>query len=85
MSEYDNYHSATDQSSIDQYYGSANFLNKSFYVLTATGVAIWIYDIIWVANKGFQNKKEQSLYKQKLSFYYEPNNQMLGLNYKLKF
>lgn len=85
MSEYDKYHSATDQTSMDEYYDNANLLNKSFYVLTATGAVIWLYDIIWVANKGFQNKKEQRRYKQNISFYYEPNNQMLGLNYKLKF
>lgn len=85
MSEYDKYHSATEQTSMDEYYDNANLLNKSFYVLTATGAVIWIYDIIWVANKGFQNKKEQRRYKQNISFYYEPNNQMLGLNYNLKF
>lgn len=85
MSEYDKYHSATDQTSMDEYYDNANLLNKSFYVLTATGAVIWLYDIIWVANKGFQNKKEQRRYKQNISFYYEPNNQMLGLNYKIKF
>lgn len=85
MSEYDKYHSATEQTSMDEYYDNANLLNKSFYVLTATGAVIWLYDIIWVANKGFKNKKEQRRYKQNISFYYEPNNQMLGLNYKLKF
>lgn len=85
ISEYDKYHSATDQTLMDEYYENANLLNKSFYVLTATGAVIWLYDIIWVANKGFQNKKEQRRYKQNISLYYEPNNQMLGLNYKLKF
>ena len=85
MSDYDKYHSATDQTFMDEYYNNANLLNKSFYILTATGVIIWLYDIIWVANKGFQNKREQQRYKQNISFYYEPNNQMLGLNYKLKF
>lgn len=85
MSEYDKYHSATDQTSMDEYYDNANLLNKSFYVLTATGAVIWLYDIIWVANKGFQNKKEQRRYKQKLTVYYEPNNQYLGMTYKIKF
>ena len=42
---------------MDEYYENANLLNKSFYVLTATGAVIWLYDIIWVANNGFQNKK----------------------------
>ena len=85
MSEYEKYHSATDQTSMNHYYENANVLNKTFYVLAATGAIIWLYDIIWVANKGFKNKKEQQNYKHNLSFYYQPNNQMLGLNYRLKF
>lgn len=84
-SEYDKYHSATEQSAMNEHYTSANILNKSFYVLTATGAIIWLYDIIWVANKGFKNKKEQKIFKQKLTVYYEPNNQYLGMTYKIKF
>lgn len=84
-SEYDQYHLAKDQTSMDNHYEIANTLNKSFYILTAAGVAIWLYDIIWVANRGFQNRKEQKSYKRNFSFYYEQKDQVLGLSYKFNF
>ena len=82
-SEYKQYHLATDQTSIDSHYNNANYSNYGFYALTAAGLAIWITDIIWVANKGAQNKKDRE--NKKLSLIYEPGNQMIGLNYKIKF
>lgn len=84
-SEYDQYHKALNQTSMDDHYFAANMLNKSFYILTALGATIWVYDIIWVASKGFKNRKVQKLYKQNFSFYYEQKNQALGLSYKFKF
>lgn len=82
-SEYKQYHLATDQTEMDTHYTNANYANYAFYGLTATGLAVWVYDVIWVANKGSQNKKEQD--KNKLSLIYDPTNQMVGLNYKIKF
>ena len=82
-SEYNQYHLATDQTLMDKHYELANYSNYAFYGLAATGVAIWVYDIFWVANKGFQNKKVRD--NKKLSLMYDPANQMIGLNYKIKF
>lgn len=82
-SEYKQYHIATDQTAMDTHYTNANDANYAFYGLVATGLAVWVYDIIWVANKGSQNTKERD--KNKLSLIYDPSNQMLGLNYKIKF
>lgn len=84
-SEYNQYQLAKEQTSIDSHYDLANTLNKSFYILTATGALIWLYDIIWVANKGFQNKKNQKTFKQNLSLYYEQKNQAPALSYTLNF
>jgi len=84
-SEYDQYHLAKEQTSMDNHYDIANTLNKTFYILTATGAAIWLYDIIWVANRGFQNRKVQKTYKRNFSLYYEQKNQALGLSYNLNF
>lgn len=65
---------------------AANFSNQAFYVCAGTAAVIWIYDIIWVWNKGAQNKKAQKAYKQThLGFYYEPNFNATGLSYTVNF
>ena len=84
-SEYNKYHEATSQIEMDRYYSSANSSNKLFYVFTATGIGIWIYDIVWVAKKGFENKKEQDFYKNKLNVYYNPNSKAVMMSYKINF
>jgi len=56
-SQYEKYHRATDQESMNKYYDMANVLNKTFYVLIGAGTLVWLYDIIWVAVKGSKNKK----------------------------
>lgn len=83
--EYENYHNATLQSDMDTYYESANRFNKVSYVLTAAGIAVWIFDIVWVADQGFKNKKEQKKYNSKLGFHYIPENNGLSLSFKITF
>ena len=83
--DYQNYLNATSQDEITKYYTSANSNNSTSYYLAAAGLAIWIYDIVWVAKKGFDNKSEQKAFKRNLSFHFEPTIQSLAFSYKLKF
>ncbi len=81
--EYKQYHLATEQAAIDAYYTNANYANYAFYGLVASGLVVWVYDIIWVAKRGTQNIKERD--KNRLALIYEPNNQLVGLSYSIKF
>jgi hypothetical protein len=83
-SEYAQYHLATDQSSMDDHYTNANNSNYAFYGLTALGVGIWVYDIIWVASKGVENVKQRKSFNN-LTLIYNPSIQLVGLNYKIDF
>lgn len=82
-SVYAKYHLATDQTEMDNFYTEANYANYGFYALVATGLAVWIYDIFWVANKGVQNKKGYT--RDQISLIYDPSIQMAGITYKIKF
>jgi len=85
-SEYKAYHSATTQDEIDKHYNLANGLNQAFYVSVGTGVVIWLYDIIWVTNKGAANKKAQKSWKQNhLGAYYNREMNASGLSYTINF
>ncbi|MCL2041822.1 MAG: hypothetical protein FWG84_07280 [Bacteroidales bacterium] len=83
ISEYKQYHAATEQSEIDTHYDAANISNQLFYLCVGAGAAIWIYDVIWVWNKGAQNKKAWQ--KSQLGFYYTPEFGASGLTYTFKF
>lgn len=83
--DYENYLNATNQDDIIKYYTSANSNNSTSYYLAAAGLAVWIYDIVWVAKKGFENKAEQRDFKRNFSFHYEPTIQSVSFSYKLKF
>ncbi|HZK70879.1 MAG TPA: hypothetical protein VFD03_05070 [Clostridia bacterium] len=85
-SEYKAYHSATTQDEIDKHYNLANGLNQAFYASVGTGVVIWLYDIIWVANKGTANKKAQKMWKKNhLGVYYNQEMNASGLSYIVNF
>lgn len=80
------YKNAIEQSQTDTHYSNATTADLFFYGCVGAGAIIWIYDIIWVWNKGAQNKKTQKAWKQSnVSFYYEPNINATGLTYTLKF
>lgn len=83
ISEYDKYHKAITQPEMDLHYNYANSFNKAFYYIAAAGAIVWIYDIIWVANKGYENKKKQKSYKNTLSF--NVNADFKNLSYIIKF
>lgn len=85
-SEYKAYHLANNQSDMDTHYELANGLNQAFYFSVGTGVVIWLYDIIWVAKKGAENKKAQKAWKQNhLGVYYNPEMNASGLSYTINF
>ena len=85
-SEYAKYHSATEQTAIDDHYQKANYSNQAFYGCMITGGLIWIYDVLWVWNKGAENSKKIKAYKQShIGLYYEPNLNATGLSYVINF
>ena len=83
--QYKNYHNATLQSEMDSYYKSANQYNKLYYVLTASGIIYWIYDIIWVADKGFKNRRNQRNYTSNLDLNYDPAIHGLAFSVTIEF
>lgn len=85
VNQYNKYLSATDQYKIDTYFNTANSYNKYFIAAAATGIVVWVYDVIWVANKGFKNRKNQKSYKNQFGINYDPvfNNYMLS--YSINF
>ena len=83
--QYKNYSNATLQSEMDTYYSSANKYNKLYYVLTASGIAYWIYDIIWVAVKGFKNKRIQRAHTSNFDMHYDPVINGLAVSVNIKF
>lgn len=82
-SQYDKYHDATTLMDMDNYYNRANNFNKGFVLLTGAGVALWIYDIVWVANKGFSNKARQKNYKKNLNVNILPESNGISFSYKI--
>jgi hypothetical protein len=86
---YDEYHNATDQTTMDRAYDAANQANHTFIICTSIGATIWAADIAWVAYKGFKNRKEQRAgfaYKKYETQYYAsyiPNG--FQFNFKIKF
>lgn len=84
INEYDKYHKATVQSEIDKYYDNANNANYAFYGLLAGGAAIWVADIIKVAVKGSQNRKEGKAYKSQIGLTYYPTINSIGLSCSIK-
>ncbi len=85
-SEYRKYHSATEQSAIDEHYNRANTLKQSFYVGIGLGATVWLYDIIWVAVRGSENRHAQKVWKRShLNTYYQPNLNARGVSYAINF
>jgi len=81
---YNKYHNTTLQTDINSYYDYANYSHKASLALNAIGLAIWVYDIFWVANTGFKNSKIQKAYKNKLGLSYNSNLNYYELTYKIK-
>lgn len=83
VGEYSQYLAATNQATMNTHYTNANYSNYAFYGLTAAGLAVWFLDILWVANKESQNKKDQM--NNKISLMYDQSNQTVGMTYKISF
>ena len=83
--QYKNYHNASMQSEMDSYYKSANQYNKLYYLLAASGIIYWIYDIIWVADKGFKNKRKLRGYTNHIDMNYDPAIHGMALSFKIEF
>lgn len=85
-SEYKKYHSATEQTAMDEHYQAANYSNQAFYACVGTGALIWLYDIIWVWKTGAENTKAAKAYKNShLGVYYQPDLNATGLSYTINF
>ncbi|MFC2116465.1 hypothetical protein ACFLTU_08305 [Bacteroidota bacterium] len=54
---YDDYITSNDRGNFDNLYNKANSANHQFYIFTAMGAAVWLYDVIWVTAKGISNTK----------------------------
>ena len=65
--QYENYLSATDQVSIDNYYDKANTSNKIALISGGLSLSIYLHDIIWVFSKGAKNQKETKSLREKLN------------------
>lgn len=83
--QYEKYHDATDQEAMDTYYEKANSNNKAAIVFASVGVLYWVYDVIWVTNKGFENLKNTKHLRNKFSINYIPENNGVAVSYKIKF
>jgi hypothetical protein len=81
--EYKKYHTATEQSDMDEYYRKANISHIAFCTAIGAGAAVWLSDIIFVWAKGAENKKTQQ--RSYLGFYYHPQLETTILTYTLKF
>ena len=80
--QYEKYRIATVQDDIDTYYDRANVSNQLFYICVGTAAIVWVSDIIWVWNKGAQNRREN---RSNLSFYYTPEFNATSLSLTIKF
>jgi hypothetical protein len=85
---YDDYKFSTDIEEIQVLYNKANNAQHNSFISTRIGIALWIADIAWVAYKGFQNKKVNSISSTsynpcRLNFYYVDN--ILQIGYQISF
>lgn len=80
---YEEYHKATSQYAMDAAYEEAEKARQSSQLMLGLAGAIWLGDVIYVAAKGFKNRKQQLGYAHKPStnnFYVvgAPNNFRIG-------
>lgn len=80
-SSYDDYLASTSPEQADSFYDQFEDRNQLSNILLIGGAAIWIGDVIWVAIKGFKNKKQLKNNTLGLRMDYDPNfrQPMLGI------
>lgn len=61
---YKKYHESRTQTEINDYYTNANFYNQTKFLFFGIGASIWLYDIVWVLDKGIKNNKKAKTTKQ---------------------
>ena len=81
---YDNYLKSTTRSENTTYYDNANVYNKTFYFFTAAGVAVWLFDVIRVSKKGFENNKTRKNTIKNLTFNIDNQSKTFAVGYKIK-
>jgi hypothetical protein len=59
---YDEYKAIIQTTEIDNLYNKANNAQHKYYISTRIAAGLWVFDIIWVAVKGIQNKKISKSY-----------------------
>ncbi len=57
--KYNNYLNSTDQVKIDEYYRSANALNKVSIISAGIGASFYIYELSWVLGRGIENNSKR--------------------------
>jgi hypothetical protein len=56
---YGQYHQATTQKEMDETYEAANSKYQTFQILLGLTAAVWVSDVVYVAVKGFKNRRDQ--------------------------
>lgn len=59
---YSEYKAGVVSTELESLYTKANNAHHKYYISTRVAAGIWVFDIIWVAVKGFQNKNEVKFY-----------------------
>lgn len=85
---YSDYHSATIQTYMDQYYDQANTHYQNSQIYLGVAASAWLIDVIHVAVKGSKNRKRQlnglSVIEPKTNYYFVSTGKdfRFGLTYK---
>jgi hypothetical protein len=85
---YDEYHNATNQLLMDEHYKQANQKFQTSQALLGVAASAWLCDVIYVAARGFKNRKHQmngySFKERKTSYYIVTtgSNLQFGLTHK---
>ena len=63
---YSKYLNSSDPTEIERFYQNANYINKTSVVFKTIGATFYLYDFIWVINKGFSNISKKNKINQKI-------------------
>lgn len=57
---------SSDPTEIERFYKNANAFNKTSVIFKTIGASFYLYDFIWVINKGFSNISKKNKINQKI-------------------
>jgi hypothetical protein len=63
---YSKYLNSSDPTEIERFYQNANAFNKTSVVFKTIGATFYLYDFIWVINKGFSNISKKNKINEKI-------------------